>query len=85
MKKTQLPKYDPDQPWAHLWSIALTREQARTVRNTLAVTDPYQQNERACLASCCQRLGDDHFLVADRHKTISVWRTNPPAQIKGDY
>ena len=78
MKKTQLPKYDPDQPWAHLWSIALTREQAGTVRNTIAVTDPYTRTERHALASCCALLGSDHFLVAGESKSIAVWRTNPP-------
>lgn len=78
MKRQQLPKYDHAMPWPELWSLALTPEQARTVRHTAAVTDPFTKGERTALASCCSLLGADHFLVSDRGKSIAVWRTNPP-------
>ena len=82
MTKAQLPKYDATLPWAELWSRALTRDQARTVRHTVAVTDPYTRTERHALASCCALLGADHFLVAGESKSIAVWRTNPPETIR---
>ena len=82
MTKAQLPKYDATLPWAELWSRALTRDQARTVRHTVAVTDPFTTGERAGLENCCSLLMDDHFLVAERGKTIAVWRTNPPETIR---